>query len=102
MAHQPDPEPESSSASTPVDPVLARRRRIARWAELGQRVGYALFGTALALFVVAVLTDLPPLLVSTIVVCLAVGSVVLAPAIVAGYGVRAADREDRERHVASK
>jgi hypothetical protein len=30
-------------------------------------------------------------------VCLAAGSVVLAPAIVFGFAVKAADREDRER-----
>ena len=36
-------------------------------------------------------------LVVAIVTALIVGSVVLAPAIVFGYAVRAAEREDRER-----
>lgn len=79
------------------DPVLATRRRIARWAELGQRLGYLLFGVAIVLFFVALFTDLPRALVTAIVVAMVVGSLVLAPAIVASYGVRAADREDRER-----
>jgi hypothetical protein len=35
--------------------------------------------------------------VTLIVTCLAVGSILLAPAIVAGYAVKAAEREDRER-----
>ena len=82
-----------------VDPVLERRRRYARWAELGQRTGYGLYGLALLLFVVAVATDLPKGIIDVIVVALVLGSVLLAPAIVVGYGVKAADREDRERGV---
>jgi hypothetical protein len=78
------------------DPVLARRRRIARWAEVGQRAGYLLYGVALVLFVAAMVLDLPGALVVGVIVAMAVGSVLLAPAIVVGYGVRAADREDRE------
>ena len=35
----------------------------------------------------------------TIVGCLVVGSLVLAPAIVFGYAVKAAEREDRERGI---
>jgi hypothetical protein len=35
--------------------------------------------------------------VAFVVTCLIVGSVVLAPAIVLGYAVKAAEREDRER-----
>ena len=35
--------------------------------------------------------------VAVIVACLIVGSIVLAPAIVLGYAVKAAEREDRER-----
>jgi hypothetical protein len=88
---------DPSRPVAPADPVLARRRRIARWAETGQRLGYLLFGVAVVLFVVAVVTDLPGALVTAVVAALGLGSVVLAPAIVVGYGVRAADREDRER-----
>lgn len=80
----------------PDDPVLARRARIARLADLGQRVGYALFGAAMVAFVAGFITEFRPWLVSLIVTALVVGSVVLAPAIVFGYGVKAADREDRE------
>jgi hypothetical protein len=79
------------------DPVLLRRRQMARWAELGQRVGYGLFGLAIVLFVAAMSTGLPGALVTGVIAALVLGSLVLAPAIVVGYGVRAADREDRER-----
>jgi hypothetical protein len=96
MAQTPDPT-DPSPAAAPADPVLIRRRRFARGAELGQRIGYLLFGMAIVLFVAAAITDLPPAMVTAIVACLALGSLVLAPSIVIGYGVRAADREDRER-----
>ena len=60
-------------------------------------VGYALFGLAVVLFLVGFATGLTGGLVAAIVIALGVGSVLLAPAIVIGYAVKAADREDRER-----
>jgi hypothetical protein len=96
----PTPNPTDPPAPGPAattDPVLVRRRQIARWADLGQRIGYLLFGVAVVLFVVAATTDLPSAIVTSIIVTMVLGSLVLAPAIVVGYGVRAADREDRER-----
>lgn len=78
------------------DPVVARRRRIERWVNLGQRVGYALFAVAVVAFVVGFVVGLEDWLVTAIVACIVVGSIVLAPAIVFGYAVRAADRADRE------
>jgi len=101
MAHGPGSHGDERSAEHPADaaddPVLVRRRRIGRWAETGQRLGYLLLGLAVVLFVVAMATGLPGALVGGVVAALVLGSVVLAPAIVVGYGVRAADREDRER-----
>lgn len=81
----------------PDDPILVRRRRIARLAELGQRTGYLLFAAAVVLFVAGFVTDFPRWLVNAVIGLLVVGSVLLAPAIVFGYAVRAAEREDRER-----
>lgn len=81
------------------DPVLARRRRLARLAALGQRAGYALFGVAIALFVVGFVAGFSSGVVTAVVVALVAGSLVLAPAIVVGYAVRAADRDDRERGI---
>ena len=79
------------------DPVRARRARIARLVELGQRIGYSLFGLAVALFVVGFIVGYSGAVVAVIVAALVVGSAVLAPAIVFGYAVKAAEREDRER-----
>ena len=77
--------------------MLVRRRRIARWADLGQRAGYLLFGAAVVLFLIGFATGFPAWLGAAVIGLLIAGSVVLAPAIVFGYAVRAADREDWER-----
>lgn len=78
------------------DPVLARRARIARAVGVGQRLGYGLFAVAMVAFFVGLATRYTEALTTLIVACLLIGSVVLAPAIVFGYAVKAADREDRE------
>jgi hypothetical protein len=85
------------TADPAADPVLVRRRRMARAAEVGQRIGYALFGLAVVVFVVGFAVGLTPVLVTVVVVSLALGSLLLAPAIVVGYAVKAAERDDRER-----
>jgi UPF0716 family protein affecting phage T7 exclusion len=92
----PSPTSDDPSGAAP-DPVLVRRRRVARAARVGQNAGYALFGAAVVLFLAGFLLGFTPGVVSAVVACLAVGSVLLAPAIVAGYAVKAADREDREQ-----
>jgi hypothetical protein len=81
------------------DPVRARRARIARLVELGQRVGYGLFGLAIVLFFVGFVTGFSPAVVTITIAALLLGSLVLAPAIVFGYAVKAAEREDRERGI---
>jgi hypothetical protein len=80
-----------------LDPVRVRRARIAKLVELGQRVGYGLFGFAIALFFVGFAVGFSAAIVTSIIAALLVGSLVLAPAIVFGYAVKAAEREDRER-----
>ena len=78
-----------------TDPVVARRARIARLVALGKRVGYLLFLVAIVLFAVGAVASFSSGLTSAIVACLIVGSLILAPAIVFGYAVRAAEREER-------
>jgi hypothetical protein len=83
--------------SGPTDPVLERRARIARWVSLGQRLGYGLFLAAVVLFVAGFAAGFGGWVGTAIIACLIAGSLVLAPAIVFGYAVKAAQREDRER-----
>lgn len=78
-----------------TDPVLERRERIRGWVQLGKRGGYGLFLVAIVAFVVALVTRPTPLLVGIVVGSIAIGSVFLAPAIVFGYGIAAAEREER-------
>ncbi|KLR60541.1 hypothetical protein IMCC26207_10954 [Actinobacteria bacterium IMCC26207] len=77
------------------DPVLARRDRIRKLCELGSKIGYSCFGVAMLLFVVAFIADFPSWIVTVIIAAMVLGSVTLLPAIVFGYGVKAADAEDR-------
>lgn len=85
------------SDATSPDPVLARRARIARLVEIGQRVGYGLFGIAIVAFLVGFFAGFDGITGSLIVAGIVIGSIVLAPAIVFGYGVKAAERDDRAR-----
>ena len=80
-----------------ADPVRARRARVAGGVRSAKRVGYALFLLAIVLFFVALVGELTGGLAVAIVACLVAGSVVLLPAIILGYAVRTAEREDRAR-----
>lgn len=80
-----------------ADPIRARRARIARLVELGQRIGYGLFVVAIVAFVFGFVSGFDGLVGTLVVASLVVGSIVLAPAIVFGYAVKAAERDDRER-----
>ena len=78
------------------DPVLRRRALYARLVSIGQRLGYTLFGIAVVAFIVGFAAGFTDAVVVIIEVCLLIGSIVLAPAIVFGYAVKAAERDDRE------
>lgn len=76
--------------------VLAHRARLAALVKVGKRVGYGLFAYAIVAFAIGAAVGFSPVLVDTIVAAMAIGSVLLIPAIVFGYGIRAAEREERE------
>lgn len=78
------------------DPIRVRRAQIARAATMAQRVGYALFGIAIVMFFVGFFAGFTGGIVTTIVAFMIAGSALLAPAIITGYAVKAAEREDRE------
>jgi hypothetical protein len=95
----PDASTPEPAEPAKTDQVRVRRAQIARVAELGQRLGYACYALAIVLFVVAFITNFAGAIVTTTIVALIVGSFLLAPAIVTGYAVKAAEREDRENGV---
>ena len=80
-----------------TDPIRIRRAQVARWSLLASRAGYVLFGLAVALFVVAFLAGFTAALVTAILTSMIAGSLLLAPAIVLGYAVKAAEKEDQAR-----
>lgn len=83
--------------SSPTDPVRVRRQRISSLVLIANRIGYLLYALAIALFVMAFAFGFNGVLVTLVTISLVVGSILLAPAIVLGYAVKAAERDDRER-----
>jgi hypothetical protein len=80
-----------------TDPVRARRQQVARWTRLANRVGYLFFAIAIVTFVVGFIVSFNGAVSAIVVTSMIIGSVLLAPAIVLGYAVKAAERDDRER-----
>jgi hypothetical protein len=80
------------------DPVVARRAHIARLVGYAKRIGYLLLLVAVVAFVTAAVTGFEGALVTVSVVTLIAACIVLPVPIVLGYGLRAAEREDREAH----
>ena len=79
------------------DPIRARRDRVARWTLLANRIGYLLLALAMALFVMAFLFGFSPVMASLVIGSMLVSFALLAPSIVLGYAVKAAEKEDLER-----
>ena len=79
-----------------TDPVRVRRAKVARYTVLGKQLGYSAFGLSIVLFVLGFGRGFNGGLVNVIVALLIIGSALLAPTIVLGYAVKAAEREDRE------
>jgi len=84
--------------STPADdPVRARRAQVARWTLIANRIGYLLLALAVALFFIALVVGFNAAMATLVVATMVLAFVLLAPSIVLGYAVKAADRDDRER-----
>jgi hypothetical protein len=77
------------------DPVLRRRARVARLVQIGQRVGYGCLLLAIVAFGIGAATSFPDWTVTVCVAALVAACVILPVPIVAGYGVRAAERDER-------
>ncbi|MFZ9401433.1 MAG: hypothetical protein ACO28X_01915 [Ilumatobacteraceae bacterium] len=86
---QPDNVPDN-------DPVVVRRNAIDRWNKVASRTGYGLYVVSVLAFFGGLWTSFTSALHFVSGVALVVGSVILAPAIVITYGIRAARREDQQ------
>lgn len=81
------------------DPVRHRRAQVARWTLLANRLGYLLLAAAVALFFVALAVGFSSTMAVLVIVAFVAACVLLAPSIILGYAVKAAEREDRERGI---
>jgi anaerobic C4-dicarboxylate transporter len=79
------------------DPVRARRVVIGRRVGWASRAGYGALGVAVIAFALAVATDFPTVLVTLTIAGLVAACLVLPVTIIMGYGIRAAERADREQ-----
>ncbi len=63
---------------------------------MANRIGYLFFAVAVAVFVIGFAVGFTGAIVAIVVTALVVGSLLLAPAIVLGYAIKAAERDDRD------
>ncbi|MEX2269693.1 MAG: hypothetical protein WEA75_13535 [Acidimicrobiia bacterium] len=78
------------------DPVHDQRARIALVVKIAKRVGYSALLVAIVAFAIGASSDFPDWSVAVSIVGLAAAIVILPIPIVLGYGVRAAEREERQ------
>lgn len=93
----PNPRHDPVPADPADDPIRVRRAQVAKWTLLANRVGYLFLALAMSLFVLAFLLGFSAPMATAIVVTLVASFVLLAPSIVLGYAVKAADRADAEQ-----
>lgn len=79
------------------DPILQRRARIAHLVQVAQRIGYAALLIAIMAFAIGLAADFPSWLVTVTIAGLVAAIVILPIPIVLGYGVRAAERDERPK-----
>ncbi len=95
--HTPTPgRAATTECAAVVDPVRVRRAKVARWNLLANRIGYLFVGLAMALFFMAFVFDFTATMATLIIGSLIIGCILLAPSIVVGYAVKAAERDDVE------
>jgi hypothetical protein len=82
--------------SAPIDSIRARRTQIARVVKLAKRAGYGALLLAIVAFIAGAAADFPDWLVTLTIAALAASIVILPAPMVLGYGIRAAEREDRQ------
>ncbi len=83
------------------DPVVARRERIARRVRWASRAGYGALAVAVVAFAAGLAADFPRWLVNLSIAGLVVTCLILPITIILGYGIRAAERDERQRRYGS-
>ena len=91
--------PATPRPTPATDPVRARRQQVAKYTLLANRIGYLFYALAIATFVIGFAISFNGAVSAIVIGSLVIGSSLLAPAIVLGYGIMAAERADREAGV---
>ena len=84
-----------TSPAQDSDPIRRRRDLISIWNQRAMRIGYLCFAISIISVGAGLLWRFTPLIGSIATIGLVFGSVLLAPAIVLGYAVKAAERQDK-------
>ena len=79
------------------DPVLRRREQVRLAVRAGKSIGYGLFLAAIVTFIVARIDEPRPIYTQLLAFTMGIGSLFLAPAIVFGYAIGAAERDERKQ-----
>ncbi len=77
--------------------MRVRRAQVAKWTLLANRVGYLFVASSIALFIIAFAVGFSSTMATLVIISFVIGCVLLAPSIILGYAVKAAERDDRER-----
>ena len=91
--NKPDHEPDHERDH---DPILAKRALISSWAKRVTNLGYLLFGVSMVAVIWGVVVNFTPNTSRIASIALISGCIVLAPAILVQYSVKAAVRDERE------
>ena len=86
-----------NGSNSSTDPIRQKRARIAHYTLLANRIGYLLYALCVSCFIIAFAIGFSGPLVTIVIFSLIAGSILLAPSIVLGYAVKAAERDDKER-----
>ena len=86
-----------SAAPEEIDPIRVKRALVAKWTLLANRIGYLFVALAMALFIIAFAVGFSSVMANLVIISFVIGCVLLAPSIIVGYAVKAAERDDRER-----
>lgn len=90
-------QPTTPAAELATDPVRLKRQKVAKYTLLANRIGYLFYALAIATFIIGYAVSFNGAVLAIVIGSLIIGSALLAPAIVLGYAVKAAERDDRER-----
>ena len=91
-----DENSSSTDTRNEDDEVLARREEIRRQVKLGKRVGYLLMLISIVSVVLCWPLHWPKALVVLAMITFVLSCIILPLPIIFGYGIKAAEREDRK------